>query len=322
MKKLLFALMIFTFTTCLAGCMKGEDSDLTTDVPTPSSQSLTKDINSSTVVDRENIKEEKAPVITGRAGGDTPSGLMPLSPVTYTLEEVEGEPVEKLSHSHGPSQGGVAHHTVIEFQKLFDKYSALTLDALSEEKVLYLTFDCGYEHDGLTGKVLDTLKEKQVPAAFFCTLEHIKAEPEIIGRMIREGHIVGNHSARHPSFAEISQKEMISEIEETENYLRSEFGYTAYYFRFPKGEYSRKALKVVEEMGYTSVFWSAAYDDWDTENIRGKDYAVNKVMSRLHKGAIILLHSVSHDNAQALGEIIDKAREQGYEFRALTDYGK
>ena len=111
---------------------------------------------------------------------------------------------------------------------------------------------------------------------------------------------------------------MVEEIEQTENYLRENFGYAAKFFRFPAGEYNESALEVVSDMGYCSVFWSVAYDDWDTKNIRGKDYTVEKVMSRLHPGAVILLHSVSKDNADALGEIIDKAREQGYEWGSLS----
>ena len=110
---------------------------------------------------------------------------------------------------------------------------------------------------------------------------------------------------------------MAEEIEETENYLRENFGYCARYFRFPAGEYTESALDLVASLGYVSVFWSVAYDDWNTESIKGKAYAVDTVTSRFHDGAIILLHSVSHDNADALGEIIDRARAEGYEFRSL-----
>lgn len=271
----------------------------------------------STVVSRES-RIIKAPPSQG-----TPSGLAPLEKISYAhvdISFVEALPEKKISHSHGPASGGKAHHSVIEFQKLFNKYNACTLDT-SGKKVLYLTFDCGYEYDNLTSRVLDVLEEKNVPAAFFCTLDHLKKEPEIISRMIKQGHIVGNHSATHPGFADISVSQMIKEIEETENYLRESFGYAAKYFRFPKGEYNERSLATVEALGYMSVFWSVAYDDWNVENIRGKDYAVEKIMSRLHSGAVILLHSVSRDNADALGEIIDKARQQGYEFLSLENLG-
>lgn len=262
-------------------------------------------------------------IVKGRSDSSFQSGLAPLEPVGYEVSDPNnsrGLSTKKICHSHGPASGGKAHYTVEQFQNTFDKYGALTLDRKSKSKVLYLTFDCGWEHDNLTSKVLDTLLEKDVPAAFFCTLDHIQKQPELICRMIKEGHIVGNHSATHPSFAQIERTKMASEIEKTENYLRENFGYCAKFFRFPAGEYNESALDLVASMGYMSVFWSVAYNDWNVNEIKGKDYAVKTVLSRLHDGAVILLHSVSKDNAEALGEIIDKARAQGYEFKALSDY--
>lgn len=331
MKKLIFIFITAILTFLLCACAN-EENDLTSEFQSSgqessssqqesSSQEAAPKINSSTVINGENLTEETEMIILGKDGGNTPTGFAPLAETTYPVTKVpDGISNKKLSHSHGPASGGKAHFTVEEFQDTFDKYGALTLDRKTKEKVLYLTFDCGYEHENLTARVLDVLKEKQVPATFFCTLDHIKSETELIARMIKEGHIVGNHSNTHPSFAEISREQMIKEIEETENYLRKNFGYSAKYFRFPAGEYTENALDAVKSIGYMSVFWSVAYDDWNTENVRGKDYAVEKVMSRLHPGAVILLHSVSKDNAAALGEIIDKARAEGYVFRSLTDY--
>lgn len=167
--------------------------------------------------------------------------------------------------------------------------------------------------------MLDTLLEKNVPAAFFCTLEHIKSQPDLIARMITEGHIVGNHSTKHPDFAKISRERMAAELLECDNYLRQNFGYSTEFFRFPEGSYNESALDLVGSMGYTSVFWSCAYADWDVKDTKGGEYAFKTVTSRLHPGAVILLHSVSPDNAAALGDIIDYARSQGYEFKALSD---
>ncbi|MBR6567650.1 MAG: polysaccharide deacetylase family protein [Clostridia bacterium] len=334
MKKYIIFAVIFVLSFALCGCAM-EDNDLTSEFQSaPQSQESSQSqqessseqeaapkINSSTVLNEDNIAEETEMIITGEKSADAPSGFAPLKTVSYSVTKApDGVQDKKLSHSHGPASGGKAHFTVEEFQDTFDRYGAVTLDRKSKDKVLYLTFDCGYEYENLTARILDTLKEKQVPATFFCTLDHIEKEKELIARMIKEGHIVGNHSTTHPSFAEISREKMIKEIEETENYLRESFGYVAKYFRFPAGEYTENALDTVKSMGYMSVFWSVAYDDWNTDNVRGKDYAVEKVLSRLHPGAIILLHSVSKDNADALGEIIDKAREEGYSFRALTDY--
>ncbi len=338
MKKYILLILAFAFAFILTGCAM-EDNDLTSEFQSDTQQGSSSQqgdssqqessseeeaapkINSSTVLNEENLSAENEMIITGENGADTLSGYAPLPKITYPVTKApEGISNKKLSHSHGPASGGKAHFTVEEFQDTFDKYGALTLDRKATEKVLYLTFDCGYEHENLTARVLDVLKEKQVSAAFFCTLDHIEKEKELIARMIKEGHIVGNHSATHPSFSSISREQMIKEIEETENYLRENFGYAAKYFRFPAGEYTENALDAVKSMGYMSAFWSVAYDDWDTTKERGKDYAVEKVMSRLHPGAIILLHSVSKDNANALGEIIDKARAEGYTFKSLTEY--
>ena len=228
---------------------------------------------------------------------------------------------EKIAHSYGVAKNGVANEISINAQKFFEtnNFNAFCLDTKSKEKVLYLTFDCGYEN-GYTSKILDTLKEKNVNAAFFCTLPQVKENPELIKRMIDEGHIVGNHSVTHPSFAEISTDHMVTEVKGMEEYLQKNFNYSEPYFRFPKGEYNEVALNQINKLGYTCVFWSLAYADWDLNNQKGKNYAYEKVVSRLHPGAVILLHSVSPDNANALSPIIDEARRQGYKFLSLRDY--
>ncbi len=228
---------------------------------------------------------------------------------------------EKKSHSYGVAKNGKANEISINAQKYFEEnnFNAFCLDTKSKEKVLYLTFDCGYEN-GYTSKILDVLKEKNVNAAFFCTLPQVKENPELIKRMIDEGHIVGNHSVTHPSFAEISTTKMQEEIKGMEEFLKENFNYSEPYFRFPKGEYTDNALEVVNSLGYISVFWSLAYADWDLNNQKGEQFAFDTVVSRLHPGAVILLHSVSPDNANALSSIIDEARKQGYEFCSLRKY--
>lgn len=270
----------------------------------------------------------QASTVLSTAGGTAVTspltGMEILKSTSFTVNDPEntrGIPNEKIEHSFGVAKNGEPHENSKSAQKYFEStgYKAFCYDTKSSEKVLYLTFDCGWEN-GYTNKVLDTLKEKNVPAAFFCTLEHIKAEPELIARMINEGHIVGNHSSKHPNFAEISRQRMADEILECDNYLRETYGYSSPFFRFPEGSYTENALELIDSMGYTSVFWSCAYADWDVSQVKGGDYAFEKVTSRLHPGAVILLHSVSPDNAEALGNIIDYARQNGYEFKALTDY--
>ena len=303
---------------------RSEEAEVTDNSEAQSSQDASP-INKPTQI---SVVTESAPVafggiLKGAAGGTLPSGLIPLDKVEYTVtdpQNTRGLSTEKQAHSHGPAANGKPHDTVVAFQDTFDRFGALTLDRKSTDNVLYLTFDCGYEYENLTGVILDTLKEKQVPAAFFCTRDHIVRQPDLIARMIREGHIVGNHSNTHPSFPGITRTQMKDEIETTENELRTNFGYCAKFFRFPAGEYSESALDLVQSLGYCSVFWSVAYDDWDVDNQHGKDYAVRTVTSRLHPGAVILLHAVSRDNAEGLGEIIDRARDEGYVFRPLSAY--
>lgn len=148
----------------------------------------------------------------------------------------------------------------------------------------------------------------------------MKSDPQSIARMITEGHIVGNHTNTHPSMDELSKTQMMEEVKAFDDYIRTNFGYSSPYFRFPKGEYSDTALELLGSLGYTSVFWSLAYADWDTSNQKGADYALETVTSRIHPGAVILLHAVSSDNAEALSDIIDTIRNMGYEFKSLEDY--
>lgn len=248
----------------------------------------------------------------------TYTGLEPLPETTIPVvdkDNLKNLSEKSESHSYGVSKDGKPHEISVNFQKVYDKYNALCLDT-SGEKVIYLTFDCGYEN-GCTNEILDVLKEKEVPAAFFVTLPYLKSAPEVASRMILEGHVVGNHSDTHPNFSTINRTQMAKEIENVDNYLRTHFGYSSNYFRFPQGAYSESALDLVNNAGYKSVFWSSAYADWDVNNLKGKQYAFDTVTSRLHPGCILLLHAVSKDNAEALGDIIDYARSQGYEIKQL-----
>ena len=273
------------------------------------------------ISDSDNLKTDNVAATTKELVR-TYTGLKPLEEIKFKVNDPDnsrGLSTEKVSHSYGVAAGERPHSISVESQSFFEKrnYNAVTLDTRSG-KVLYLTFDCGYEN-GYTAKILDILKEKNIKAAFFCTLDEIKSEPELIARMIKEGHIVGNHSTTHPSFAHISRAKMAQELEMCENYLRQHFGYSSKFFRFPKGEYSESALDLIGNLGYVSVFWSLAYADWDTAEQKGWQYAYDKVTSRLHPGAVILLHSVSPDNCYALDKIIDYASENGYRFASLEE---
>lgn len=282
--------------------------------------SVIRDIGESVASVEGSIKTECE---TGKDTGnsDTYTGYDPLPEIDLVSKANTGGQNlsnEKIGYSYGVSKNGVPHENSVNAQKELEKYGGLALDTKSSEKVLYLTFDCGYEN-GYTSKVLDALKEKNVPAAFFVTLTYIKSSPDLITRMIKEGHIVGNHSNTHPCFANISREKMAQEIQDVDNYLRTKFGYSSPFFRFPEGAYSENALDLVNTIGYRSIFWSVAYVDWDPDTVRGKDYTIETLMSRIHPGAVILLHSVSPDNAAAMGEFIDKARAEGYTFKSLSE---
>ncbi len=189
----------------------------------------------------------------------------------------------------------------------------------TEEKRLYLTFDEGYEN-GYTGKILDILKEKNCPAAFFVTGDYLKSQPELIDRMIHEGHIVGNHTWNHPTLPKIEEETAFAEeLSKLDDYLAEHHGIKTSYFRFPNGEFSRESLQRIDRMGYKTVFWSVAYKDWERDVTRGADYAYENIVNHVHNGAIILMHAVSRDNADALGRIIDSLRSEGYIFCSLEE---
>lgn len=199
-----------------------------------------------------------------------------------------------------------------------ERYGCIYMGS-ENEKALYLTFDEGYEN-GYTGKILDVLKEKKVPAAFFVTGPYLKAEDELIRRMLDEGHIVGNHSVNHPSLPDMSDSEVEAELYGLDLMMFEKYGVSMKYLRPPRGEYSTRILGLTADMGYRTVFWSAAYVDWETDFQKGADYALNSIIPQLHNGAVILLHAVSADNAAAMATFIDKAREMGYEFKSLEEY--
>jgi len=257
--------------------------------------------------------------------GDTFIGHASKPTIEYIVNDpnnTRGLSEERVAFSFGAAKDEKPHDITINNQSTFDGWelNALAWDNKTEEKVLYLTFDCGYRYENLTERILDTLKEKEVSAAFFCTLSYLKEDPYTVVRMIQEGHIVGNHSTTHPDCTTISRKEFAQELLGVDNYMRVNFGCQTKYFRFPTGAFSQDAIELADGLGYRSVFWSIAHSDWDPENQPGVETSFETVTSRLHPGAVILLHSTSPDNADILGRFIDYAREKGYEFRSLEEY--
>ena len=198
-----------------------------------------------------------------------------------------------------------------------EKYGNLDAYFIKDNcKEIYLTFDEGYEN-GYTEKILDILKEKDCPAVFFVTMPYVKENPDIIKRMIDEGHVVGNHTVNHPSMAEISIETATNEINELHEYVKENFNYEMTLFRPPMGEFSEQSLALTQSLGYKSIFWSFAYKDWEVDNQPDATSALNNLVSSAHNGAIYLLHAVSKTNTEILGDFIDTLRNDGYKFSKL-----
>ncbi len=188
------------------------------------------------------------------------------------------------------------------------------------EKTIYLTFDAGYEN-GHTAAILDTLKQHQVPAAFFVVGHYIESAPDLVKRMVAEGHIVGNHTNSHPDMSVIAdQASFQQELKTLEQAYEQLIGQPMKrYYRPPQGKYSETNLRMANEMGYATFFWSLAYVDWYTDRQPSAEYAFEKLLPRTHAGAVVLLHSTSATNAAVLDELIAKWKADGYTFGTLDD---
>lgn len=217
---------------------------------------------------------------------------------------------KKSSNETPPSAGK-------ELDDLLNKYGSFYLGDPSKKEI-YLTFDNGYEN-GFTAQILDTLKEKQVPAAFFVTGHYLKDQPELVKRMVAEGHIVGNHSWSHPDLTTVSNEKLKKELNLVNEEYKRVTGQHAdlRYLRPPRGIFSERTLALSSELGYHNIFWSLAFVDWKIDQQKGWQYAYDNIMSQIHPGAIILLHTVSRDNAEALAKVIDDLRQKGYQFKSL-----
>ena len=188
------------------------------------------------------------------------------------------------------------------------------------DKVLYLTFDAGYEN-GCTAKILDVLKAHQVPAAFFLVGNYMERNADLVRRMAQEGHIVGNHTMHHYDMSRLSDKASFrKELTDLEDLYRDTVGTELpTYYRPPQGLYSEENLAMAKELGYKTVFWSLAYVDWNNDSQPSREQALSKLLPRTHNGAVILLHSTSQTNAQILEELIQTWKAEGYRFASLEE---
>ncbi|MCP3029054.1 delta-lactam-biosynthetic de-N-acetylase [Halobacillus sp. A5] len=230
-----------------------------------------------------------------------------FSPLSVSAE---GWGFEKDKQGNAPDVG--------RYGPMIEEHDGFFVDN-SGDKVVYFTFDNGYEQ-GYTDDVLNVLREQEVPASFFVTGHYINSAPDLVKRMVKEGHIVGNHSWSHPDFTTVSKQKIKQELEQVESAVAEMTEQnTMTFLRPPRGTFNPKTLEWTRELGYIHAFWSVAFVDWETDRQKGWEYAFNNVMEQIHPGAVILLHTVSEDNAEALEHLIIELRKRGYEFGSLND---
>ncbi|WP_431522085.1 delta-lactam-biosynthetic de-N-acetylase [Guptibacillus hwajinpoensis] len=218
----------------------------------------------------------------------------------------------KRSNDHAPAT------TEPEFLEMLTKSGGYFIGN-TDQRELYLTFDNGYEN-GYTSDILDILKQEEVPAAFFVTGHYLTDQPDLVKRMVKEGHIVGNHSWSHPDMTAISDDRIREELQKVkEEYTRLTGDKSMQYLRPPRGVFSERSLATSREEGYRNIFWSLAYKDWETNNQKGSKYAYDSIMKQVHPGAIMLLHTVSKDNAEALQKVLRDLKKDGYQFKSLDE---
>ena len=205
-------------------------------------------------------------------------------------------------------------------KEIMDKYNGLYMGN-NQKKLVYLTFDLGYEA-GYTSKILEVLKQNNVKATFFITAHYVNTEPELVKQMIDEGHIIGNHTVNHKSMPDCSLDTIKKEVMDLHTSIKEKFNSEMKFIRPPKGEYSERTVAYTNTLGYTSVMWSFAYDDWDETKQGREEYGKKKILDNLHNGEIILLHATSKDNSNILDDVIKQAKEQGYEFKNIDEFEK
>ena len=261
--------------------------------------------------------------VSGEAGTEDTSATDTLTGMTLsypTIDNVSGLSGEILNWGQGSNVDEYNRPTgSLSYQEKYKDYPVDFIIPTTDKKI-YLTFDEGYEY-GCTPSILSTLKEKDVKAVFFVTKPYAEEDPDLVRQIIDEGHILGNHSVTHPSagIPSLSLDDQKQEVMGNHEYIKQNFNYDMCLFRFPAGKFSEQSLAILNNCGYRGVFWSFAYLDYDVNNQPNEAESLQKLVDKLHPGAIYLLHAESWTNTNILGSFIDKAREAGYEFGIYTD---
>ena len=244
------------------------------------------------------------------AGNKTSNDIMTNSEIELSNKKI-GWGIQRKNNHEQPDLG-------TKNKELISKYNGMALGNI-EKKYIYLTFDLGYEA-GYTEKILDALKKNNVKGTFFITAHYLNTQPNLVKKMIDDGHIVGNHTVNHKSMPEIDNETIKKEVMDLHTAVYDKFGYEMKYIRPPKGEFSERTLNFTNSLGYKTVMWSLAYDDWDESKQGREEYGKKKVIENIHNGAIILLHSNSKDNSNILNDVIKEIKKLGYEFDTIENF--
>lgn len=324
--KIKAAALVLCAVLLVSGCKKKTLNNAQTDSSTVSSQPAASSAVES--ASSEVSFAESVPSAVSEPPAESTASAAPSKPAPVSKPEVKPAPApvnpedEKFMQldntRRGYGQGNAKDSAnrptgAVAAQERYEKYGAVFIAPPSNN--VYLTFDLGYEN-GYTSKILDTLAEKNAKGIFFVTMGYCKpkAAQQIVERIIKEGHILGNHSVSHKSFPTLSVAEMKKEIQGLHDYIKTEYGYEMFLFRPPMGEYSIRSLAVAQSLGYKTMNWSFAYKDWDTGNQPDETWAKQKMLNDVHGGAVYLIHAVSKTNAAILGDVIDGIRAKGFEI--------
>ena len=250
-------------------------------------------------------------IITLNIEKDIFNGEITLTSATIT-EKIEWG-IKRNSNHEQPDLGA-------KNKQLIEQYSGIAMGN-KDKKYVYLSFDEGYEA-GYTKQILEVLKQNNVKATFFITAHYFNTSEELVKQMIDEGHIVGNHTVNHKSMPSLTDEQLKDEIMKLHTAVYEKYNYEMKYLRPPKGEYNERTLEKTKSLGYTTVMWSLAYDDWNEQKQGREEYAKKKILDNIHNGAVILLHPNSKDNANILEYCIKEIKNMGYEFKALNNFEK
>ena len=307
MKALKILAVVFVVALMFTACTNdtGNSSSISNSTPMASTPSRTPSSTSPSSTASLPSSAANSP-----ADGDASSSLAPALSTDYgafaalSAEEQNWGQGVRFNELNQPEASVI-------FQERYGKYNAYFIG--ETEKKIYLTFDEGYEN-GMTAEILDILKEKNVKATFFVTGDYVKSQPELVRRMIDEGHAGGNHSWSHPYMARQPLSEVANDVWQLHEYVKENFNYEMTVFRYPSGNFTEQTLALLDSMNYKTLFWSYAYRDWEVDNQPDVEESFQKACERTHDGAIYLLHAVSETNVAFLPDLIDYWQQQGYEL--------